>query len=320
MTLAMEPTAAGPRDHVLHFYDDELELARTVGGYLRDTIASGAVAIVIATDPHRQAFVAELASAGIDPLEVCDNGTLVLLDASETMASFLHAGRVDAEAFHTVVGSVLRRAGGTGRPVRAYGEMVALLWEEGDVLAAIEVEKLWNDLGRELDFSLLCAYRSASVQGDEHAQALQQVCHLHSSELPSGAVHGHDTARPAMAEVSARFSATRDAPRTARHFMTDALEGWGYGGSFMEDAQLVVTELASNAVVHARSAFSVAARPEPFGLRISVHDASAVTPTVRQDDRMALSGRGLRLVEAIAADWGVDITPDGKVVWAELRA
>ena len=78
----------------------------------------------------------------------------------------------------------MRRAAATGRPVRAYGEMVALLWEHGDVLAAIELEELWNDLGRELDFSLLCAYRSASVQGDEHAQALEQVRLLHSSELP----------------------------------------------------------------------------------------------------------------------------------------
>jgi anti-sigma regulatory factor (Ser/Thr protein kinase) len=197
--------------------------------------------------------------------------------------------------------------------------MVALLWEQGNVLAAIEVEKLWNDLGRELDFSLLCAYRSASVQGEEHAQALEQVCHLHSSESPRGAVHGHDTARPATAKVSARFAAARDASRSARHFMTDALVRWGYGGSFIEDAQLVVAELASNAVVHARSAFSVAARAEPSGVRIPVHDASSVTPTMRAADPLALSGRGLRLVAAIAADWGVDLTPDGKVVWAELR-
>jgi hypothetical protein len=96
-----------------------------------------------------------------------------------------------------------------------------------------------------------------------------------------------------MAEVSARFSATRDAPRTARHFMTDALVGWGYGESLMQDAQLVVAELASNAVVHARSSFSVAACAEPFGVRISVHDASSVTPTVRENDPIAPSGRGL---------------------------
>jgi MEDS: MEthanogen/methylotroph, DcmR Sensory domain len=170
------PTAAGPRDHVVHFYDDEFELARTVGGYLRDAAAAGAVAIVIATDPHRQAFEAESASAGIDPLEACDNGTLVLLDASTTMASFLQAGRVDADAFHAEV----RFGHASGR---RHGKAGPRLRRDGgpalggrDVLAAIEVEQLWNDLRRELDFSLLCAYRSASVQGDEHAQALQQVC------------------------------------------------------------------------------------------------------------------------------------------------
>jgi hypothetical protein len=267
--LATEPTATGPGDHVVHFYEDEFELARTVGGYLGDAAAAGAVAIVIATDPHRQAFEAELASGGIDPLEACGNGTLVLLDASATMASFLRDGRIDAEAFHTVVGSVVRRAADAGKPVRAYGEMVALLWEDGDVLAAIEVEKLWNDLGHELEFSLLCAYRSASVHGDEHAQALQRVCHLHSSVSLGSTVQAHDTARPGRAEVSARFSAALEAPRSARHFVSHALECWGHGGSFVQDAQLIVTELATNAVVHARWSFSVAARAEQSGVRIS---------------------------------------------------
>ena len=81
----------------------------------------------------------------------------------------------------------MRDAAASGRRVRAYGEMVALLWDAGDVLGAIELETLWHELGRELSFSLFCSYPASSVSGPEHAQALHQVCHLHSAVLrPAG--------------------------------------------------------------------------------------------------------------------------------------
>ena len=89
------------------------------------------------------------------------------------------------DAFFEVIGGVIRDAVGTGRPVRAYGEMVALLWEAGDVLAAIDLETLWNELASELPFALYCAYHSESVAANEHADALHDVCRLHSAVIPS---------------------------------------------------------------------------------------------------------------------------------------
>jgi anti-sigma regulatory factor (Ser/Thr protein kinase) len=87
----------------------------------------------------------------------------------------------------------------------------------------------------------------------------------------------------------------------------------------VDDAQLLVSELATNAVLHARSAFSVVARAEESGIRVSVRDASPVTPKLRDLSATAPSGRGLHLVAALSADWGVEVTADGKTVWAELQ-
>ena len=101
------------------------------------------------------------------------------------LARFSSGGSVDAEAFFAVVGTVVRQAVATGRPVRAYGEMVALLWNDGYVAAAIELETLWNELGRQVPFSLYCTYPRVQVSPEGRSQALQDVCHLHSSVVDS---------------------------------------------------------------------------------------------------------------------------------------
>lgn len=275
---------------------------------------------MIATEGHLREIEAEMEAAGGDPAKRCADGTLILLDAAATMATFMIDGRIDRDAFRHVIGSIVRQAIGTGRPVRAYGEMVALLWDAGDVLAAIELDELWNELGRELQFALLCGYHSESVNGSEHEEALQQVCHLHSAVLNAAGSNDGDARWPAGAEISGNFPANLAAARAAREFVTDSLAKTNLRATLIYDARLVVTELAANAIVHARSPFSVTAQAHEFGVRLSVRDSSLVRPTVRPSDPLAASGRGLLLVAALCADWGVVVTTDGKTVWADLRA
>ncbi len=186
--------------------------------------------------------------------------------------------------------------------------MVALLWEAGDVIGAIELETLWNELATEVPFSLYCAYRSESVAGHEHADALQQVCHLHDAAVSA----------PPL-ETTWRFPAEITAPTAARRLLTDTLRLAGYDGDLLDDARLVITELAANAVLHARSPFTVSIRGRDSTVRILVRDESRVVPTVREgSSQTAPSGRGMQLVAALASRWGVDLTSDGKVIWAEL--
>jgi hypothetical protein len=201
MALDLDETPAAAGEHLVHFYVDDYELAQTFGTYLAEAVALGAPVVVIATEAHLEAFTVALEAAGTEPSRALEDGSMVFLDAAATLARFTTGGRIDPDAFHQVIGEILREASQTGPGrVHAYGEMVALLWESGDVLAAIELERLWNDLGHELEFSLLCGYHSEPISSPERTDALQQVCRLHSSVLPAAT----------RAELSGEFPAELD--------------------------------------------------------------------------------------------------------------
>src|SRR5690242_1847041 len=167
VSCLFEPHAVDAGGHVVHFYECDADLVAHAGDYLRDAARLGEVAIVIATRAHRDAFESRLPDTTA--------GRVVWLDAVTTLSRITRSRRIDRDAFFDVVGSVVRaEAAASGRPVRAYGEMVALLWDAGDVTGAIELETLWNELATEVQFSLYCGYRSESVRGHDHADALAQ--------------------------------------------------------------------------------------------------------------------------------------------------
>ena len=153
MALPGEVQSA-PHAHVVQFYRRDDELAEGVGRYLAEAIEAGGIAIVIATEAHRRAFTEHLAGAGIDPGAAqagCgpSGGSLLLLDADDAMATLLIDGRLAPHRFDKLIGELIRKATAGGRPVRAYGEIVARMWAAGYVTAALELEGLWNGLGRQ---------------------------------------------------------------------------------------------------------------------------------------------------------------------------
>jgi anti-anti-sigma factor len=104
----------------------------------------------------------------------------------------------------------------------------------------------------------------------------------------------------------------------ARHFVADALARW----DGLQDPELTVHltgELVANAILHARTNVTVVVRFEPPVLRVEVHDESADVPRMATPDPRSLSGRGLRLVESLADQWGVQMKDEGgKVVWFDI--
>ena len=239
---AVPELAAHPRphDHIVQFYASDAELFDQVGGHLREAIHSGAVTIVLASPAHARGFEARLAASGVDIDAAVAAGAYLVLDARETLQRFLIDGRPDARLFDQVVGELVRAAAATGRPVCAYGEMVSLLWDDGRVNAAIELEALWNDLGLRVPFSLFCSYPSAAVTRADQSELLSQICCSHTAVI--GALPQLRSAR--------RFDASPAAPRASRLFAMSMLETLGCQ-ELIDDVALVVTELATNAVVHA---------------------------------------------------------------------
>lgn len=314
MTAAAE---VQPRDHLVQFYEHESDLVDLVGGYLSDALSDGEIGVVVATPAHTAAFLAALTAAGADVERARAAGSLVVLDAAETLARFVTAGGPDPASFDAVIGELIRGAVATGRQVRAYGEMVALLWDDQQVLAAIELETLWNGLADQVSFSLLCAYPLASVNGSDLAAQLQHVCHLHSTVVGTGSDLG-GRAAGAGATVTRDFAAHVGSAWAARRFALETLADWGRE-DLGADAAIVVTELAANAVVHARSDFQVEMSRQGRAVRISVRDSGAATPALRAATSTAESGRGLGLIAGIAKAWGHHPLEAGKLVWAELR-
>jgi hypothetical protein len=286
--------------HVVQFYGRDEELTERVTEYLLGALASGGVAIVIATPEHRHEFETRLAQAGVDLAAARDDGSYLARDAAQTLSELMAAGKLDGAAFDRVLGTVIAAAGAGGRPVRAFGEMVALLWDDGLVSAAVRLEAMWEELGGKHPFSLFCGYRTDAVTRDMDAFA--EVCRLHG-EIVGGRP---GTARP--------FAFSREAPAEARHFAVATLNVWG-AGDLAGDVALVVTELAANAIVHARSAFTVILSVHDDVLRISVRDAVPLDGAGLR----AAPLHGLAVVDALASRWGVESLGNaGKTVWVDL--
>jgi len=174
-------SAAG-RDHVVLFHASDEELADQVYKHLFESAEPG-TAILVASAEHRQIITDRMTRAGMDVTAELAKGSLVALDASETLASFMVAGWPDAAAFWQTMSPVLKRAQACPGVVRVFGEMVALLWDAGQASAAVDVEALWNELARQYSFSLLCAYPVGVVAAAEHADDLSHVQAAHSAVL-----------------------------------------------------------------------------------------------------------------------------------------
>ena len=315
-------TAVDRGVHEVEFYGDDAELAASVGSFLGDGLAAACPAIVVATTAHRTAFRASLGIWAAEGVHHQPGSRLVMVDAAATLEGFLAGDRLDPACFRAAASALVGRVARPGHPARVYTDMMALLWAAGQVAQALELEELWNGLATDPPFSLLCGYPARLMAQKGEAQAVEQVFQLHSR-----IVSPHPPAADAPAEAAAvlgeaeskaecEFPPEPESARQARRFVADHL-GPRAGQSAVADAVLVTAELAANAIVHARSAFTVVVSHPPGHIRISVSDA---VPLDAGRPLTAQPGHGLDVVAQLAARWGAQSRPGGKVVWVELPA
>lgn len=169
MTLSTQSTDLSDQDnfdwfssptagHLVQFYDNEKSLFNNLHEFISSGLAHDEKCIVIATAQHLQDLSVRLISGGINVKENISKQSLVLLDASETLAMFMVNGMPDRKLFFKAITPFLESGTEAKRPVRAYGEMVAVLWEKGNEKAVMRLEQLWNELAEDNTFSLYCAY------------------------------------------------------------------------------------------------------------------------------------------------------------------
>jgi PAS domain S-box-containing protein len=172
---------------VAQFYDDESSLATVVADFLAEGLAAGEPAIVIA-EPYRTAlFRKALSARGLEPTRLAAEGLFVDMDARQALETFMDGAAPDPHRFQRSIGPVIRALSERfdGRPVRAYGEMVDILWREGNRAGAIRLEELWNELAAAEPFRLLCAYAMANFYRASDADDFARVCAAHDRVMPA---------------------------------------------------------------------------------------------------------------------------------------
>lgn len=175
----------GDREHFVQFYEADGFLLNSLSGFIGKAIHSGDGALVVATKAHRSGLDESLLANGVDVTSAKARGRYVSLDAAETLAKFMVDGTPEPGRFHEYMGGVIASLTDGPSRIRAFGEMVAVLWAEGNHAAAIRLEELWSDLQKAHSFSLFCAYPMNGLGGERFIEPHGSVCNVHSRVIPA---------------------------------------------------------------------------------------------------------------------------------------
>ena len=177
--------AMAKSEHFVQFYEDDNFLIESVAQFIGAALGSGGGAIVIATPAHRLATQARMQAHGLDVAAFEARRQYIPLDAAETLAKFMVNSAPDPVLFRETIGPVLSGLKKDGRSISAFGEMVALLWANGNGAAAIRLEELWNELATTFTFSLFCAYPIGGFHGQTDGQPFTHICDKHTRVIPA---------------------------------------------------------------------------------------------------------------------------------------
>ena len=168
-----------PCEHVVQIYENDGAFLDSLEGFVADGVAGGDAVVVIATPPHLEALRRRIVERGIDVIAAENEDRYIALTAKEALSEFIVDGWPDDALFHAMIDRILKRAQAGARRVRAFGEMVALLWAQGHNGATVRLEHLWGQICRERLLSLFCAYPRTGFTRDA-ADSIREICATHS--------------------------------------------------------------------------------------------------------------------------------------------
>jgi MEDS: MEthanogen/methylotroph, DcmR Sensory domain len=169
-------------EHFVQIYEAEEVFMDILASFVSEALKKDHVAVVIATPAHRQELNERLMESGHDLAALRLQDQLISLDAEEMIRKFMANGWADDELFFQLVADILARATKNGRKVRAFGEMVTVMWAKGFYGAAVRLEHLWHRLCAENSFTLFCAYPKIGF-AENGSEAIAHICAAHSKIL-----------------------------------------------------------------------------------------------------------------------------------------
>jgi len=206
----------GAGDHVAQVYKDPGFLMAAVGHFVAAGLRKGEGVMLIMRRANWDRLHEQLRAAGSDPDAATARGQLFRHDADAMLGRLMKGGMPDRDAFREVIGGALAEVRQQYSEVRAFGEMVDILWQRGHRVAAHHLEDLWNELIHSRGFSLFCAYAMDPLCGASYGGPLENVCRAHTHLIPA------ENYRHLDAAVSEASRAVLD-PRLARMLNTLAI-------------------------------------------------------------------------------------------------
>lgn len=184
ISLARRPAAMKPGSHFVQLYDDDPSLLNSVRSFFGNGLRMGDAAICLASREHLAGIEDALVEEGVDLEPAKRSDAYIPVDAAEALAHIApDGGMPDQTLFSTYVGDLIVRAANSGRHVRIFGEIVALMWASGNAPAAMHLEELWNDLAEVYPFQLFCAY-PVHAFGPDEGSLVTGMCAQHTHVLP----------------------------------------------------------------------------------------------------------------------------------------
>ena len=176
----------GEAEHFVQFYENDAFLVESVGAFVGAGLKVDQCALVIGTALHRQGIETVLRTQEAIDLEVMKaRKQYVAVDASHMLSKFAGGSSVDGPRLKDLVARTLSEMPHGGRPIRVFGEMVALLWAEGNIAGAIYLEELWGELIKSHSLMVFCAYPMKGFRGEAHGHPLLRICNAHTRVIPA---------------------------------------------------------------------------------------------------------------------------------------
>jgi hypothetical protein len=178
--------SAGPRDHIVQLYQDQQFLNRAVCRFAAGAIANGEGVILVPTAEHWNAFRPRLEAEGVDVSAAQKSGQLSVVDADQLLPEFMRDAMPDAPVFLGLAKDVISKAqaGGRYQKVRWWGEMVNVLWEQGNVGASMALEDQFDQLAQKHEIAIFCSFVMDNFNSEVHSRLLPRLGQNHSHLIP----------------------------------------------------------------------------------------------------------------------------------------
>jgi hypothetical protein len=171
--------------HVAQVYQDGDFFLEAVCHYVASGLEQGEGVILVMRESNWAELRLRLEAAGADPSGAIARGQLHIYEAAATLARLMRGGMPDVESFREVIGGALTKTRQKYPRIRAFGEMVDILWQRGHRMAAQHLEEIWNEFIRTREFALFCAYQMDPLADHTYGGPIENVCKTHTHLIPA---------------------------------------------------------------------------------------------------------------------------------------